>query len=410
MRSADLSRSPTIRHAHIATAWPPAAADPPRRSAVDRIGPSALVLSADALALLTPLLTDARQFAATVAMAGFSVLLIATGGRYRERLHLSVLDDLPAIVSRLAVATAVVATVVGLRGGPQAVSTFLENCATAAVLLIGGRVATTRLTAWRRERGYGVRRTLLMGGGTLAAELADVLDTHPAYGLAVIGYVDDDDDGPASGVVPRLGRLSNVDSVVRSVGVDVLIVTPEAGAECALPGLLRTPECLSCDVFAVPRLYHLHIHPAPIDRIGPVPVVRVLRPNLSRPWRAIRRAVDATVCGLALTVVVPFVAVSRRRRGVAVRLWKVMRGGGSLVGPQSDRPDQIAQVSARYECYRSRRRTRPGLTGLAQISGLHGHVSAHDRVRYDNYYIENWSLWLDVKVVVAALAHVIGRR
>jgi len=152
------------------------------------------VLSADALALLSPLLTDARQLSATVAMAGCSLVLLATGGRYRERLHLSALDDLPAIASRLLVATAGVATLVGLRGGPPAVATFLENCATAAVLLVAGRAATMRLIRWRRERGYGVRRTLMMGGGPLAAELADVLDNHPGYGLAVVGFVDDNRD------------------------------------------------------------------------------------------------------------------------------------------------------------------------------------------------------------------------
>ena len=365
------------------------------------------MLSADALALLSPLLTDARQPPATLAMAGCSLLLLATGGRYRERLHLSALDDLPAIVGRLLVATAVVATMVGLRGGPPAVATFLENCATAAVLLVAGRAATTRLTAWRRERGYGVRRTLMMGGGPLAAELADVLDNHPSYGLAVVGYVDDDDDRPASDVVPCLGRLSDVDSVVRSVGADVLIVTPDAGTECALLDLLRTPQCLTCEVFAVPRLYHLHLLPAPIDRIGPVPVVRVLAPNLCGPWRAIRRAVDAGVGGLALAVLLPFVGSSRRYRG---RLWAVLRGGMSLVGPHPDQPDHIASVSARYECYPLRGRARAGLIGLAQINALHGHVSAHDRARYDNYYIENWSLWLDVKIVVTAAAHLIGRR
>ena len=368
------------------------------------------MLSVDALALLTPLLTDARQVAATLALAALSVLLIANAGRYRERLHLSVLDDLPAIVSRLVAATAVVATVVGLRGGPEAVATFLQNCASAAVLLVGGRMATTRLTAWRRERGYGVRRTLLMGGGPLAAELADVLDNHPGYGLAVVGYVDDDHYRPASDVVPWLGRVSDVDSVVRAVGADVLIVTPDAGAECALARLLRTPGSLRCDVFAVPRLYHLHLHPAPIDRVGPVPVVRVLAPNLCEPWRALRRAFDAVVCGLLLAVLVPFAAVSRRRRQVVGQLWTVLRGDLGLIGPHPDRPEHIAEVSARYECYPLRRRARAGLTGLAQVSGRYGHVSAHDRARYDTYYIENWSLWLDMKVLLTALAHTIARR
>jgi lipopolysaccharide/colanic/teichoic acid biosynthesis glycosyltransferase len=379
-------------------------------------------VAGDALALLTPLLSDTRQLPATVAAAALSVLLLATAGRYRARLHPSVLDELPAILSRLVAAIALVATIVALRGGPEAVATFLSNCASAVVLLVAGRAATTRLIAWTRERGYGVRRTLMIGGGTLAAELADVLDNHPGYGLAVVGYVDDDDGRPASDLLPRLGRLSDVESVVRNGRVDVLIVTPEAGDECALPGLLRNPGCVACDIFAVPRLYHLHVRPAPTDRIGSVPVVRVLPPNLSRSWRAVRRAADATVSALVLAVLVPVVATrvaasklgNGQRRASwepVARLWTVLRGGLSLVGPYPDRPDHIAEVSARYECSRLRRRAQAGLTGPAQISGRHGHVSAHERARYDNYYIENWSLWLDLKIVMTALSHIIaGRR
>src|SRR5262245_56303547 len=272
MGSADISRSPTIRHVHTAGSGPRMPVDTPDRSGARRTGtrmvPSALVLSADALALSTPVLSDARQLSATISMTVLSLLLIAAAGRYRAPLHLSVLDDLPAIVSRLVVAMAVVATIVALRGGREDVATFLGSCGTAVVLLIGGRVMTTRLIGRSRERGHGVRRTLMVGGGALAAELADVLDNDGSYGLAVVGYVDDEQDRPASDLVPRLGRQSDVDSVVRATGVDTLIVTPDTGSECALFRLLRTEECLGCDIFVVPRLYHLHLQPSPIERIG----------------------------------------------------------------------------------------------------------------------------------------------
>ena len=51
-----------------------------------------------------------------------------------------------------------------------------------------------------------------------------------------------------------------------------------------------------------------------------------------------------------------------------------------------------------------------GITGLAQVNGLRGNTSIHDRARFDNYYIENWSLWLDVKVILRTLRQVLTQR
>jgi lipopolysaccharide/colanic/teichoic acid biosynthesis glycosyltransferase len=439
MGSADISRGPTIRQRGTAASCPGRAIAPAARSSarrfVIRVGSSAMVLFGDTLALMTPLLSDPRQFSATMFMAGLSLLLIARAGRYRTSPNLSVLDVAPAIVSRLVMATTVIATIIGLEGGQEAVATFLRNCAMVVVLVIGGRVMTARLIGWRRERSDGLRRTLMVGGGTLTAELADVLDNHANYGLAVMGFVDDCHDCAASDLVPWLGRLSDVDLIVRNTGADTLIVTLEEGAECALLNMLRAPGCLACDIFAVPRLYHLRVHPAPIDHIGSVPVVRILRPKLTGPWSAIKRATDVAISGLLLAVLWPVAAlwifakrIGDRARATArhahaghqvpvfhwpatiVQLWNVLRGNMSFVGPRPDRPDRTIEISRKYECYRLRQRTRAGLTGLAQINGRYGYLSAHENARYDNYYIENWSPWLDVRIVATALCQFIAAR
>jgi lipopolysaccharide/colanic/teichoic acid biosynthesis glycosyltransferase len=89
------------------------------------------------------------------------------------------------------------------------------------------------------------------------------------------------------------------------------------------------------------------------------------------------------------------------------QLWNILRGDMTVVGPRPERPYFVAKFSAEYPDYAMRHRIPPGLTGLAQVSGLRGDTSIPDRVRFDNYYIENWSLWLDVKVLIRTVAQVL---
>ena len=81
------------------------------------------------------------------------------------------------------------------------------------------------------------------------------------------------------------------------------------------------------------------------------------------------------------------------------QLWNIIRGDMTLVGPRPERPHFVDKFSIEFDRYSHRHRVRAGLTGLAQVSGLRGDTSIADRARYDNYYIEHWSLWLDIKIV-----------
>jgi exopolysaccharide biosynthesis polyprenyl glycosylphosphotransferase len=92
------------------------------------------------------------------------------------------------------------------------------------------------------------------------------------------------------------------------------------------------------------------------------------------------------------------------------QLWNILRGDMTVVGPRPERPHFVDQFSADYPDYALRHRMPVGLTGLAQVSGLRGDTSISDRARYDNYYIENWSLWLDVKVLLRTIAEVLRGR
>lgn len=82
------------------------------------------------------------------------------------------------------------------------------------------------------------------------------------------------------------------------------------------------------------------------------------------------------------------------------QLWNVFRGDMSMVGPRPERPHFVAEFTRLHPGYAARHRVPAGVTGLAQIHGLRGDTSIEDRCRFDNAYIDNWSLWQDVCILL----------
>ena len=89
------------------------------------------------------------------------------------------------------------------------------------------------------------------------------------------------------------------------------------------------------------------------------------------------------------------------------QLWNVVRGEMSLVGPRPERATYAARFESHLYRYRDRHRVKSGLTGWAQVHGLRGSTSLRDRVEWDNHYIENWTPWLDVKILLMTVSAVV---
>lgn len=449
------------------------------RSLLYRLRAWMLVLPVDAVMLMAPALWAPQQFKAHVTMSVLFVVLVTRGGRYRARLHLSVLDELPGLITWLLTCAALVATVSALRHDQVAVTNFLDNATIAVCMVVGGRVATTWLINWSRRHRLSVHPTVVIGGGPLAAELVRILNRYPRYGLTVVGYVEDGAQNNAAGLTRRLGGTADLDEIVRATDANVLLVADGELSERILLDAVRTPACLRCDLLIVPRLHHFATQTGMADHIGSIPIMRIHQPSLTGPGRLLKRAFDLIAGSVALILVAPVIAVcglavridggpgvifrqtrvgrdgelfdliklrtvrpvsaqpkpahhggtstadacvgnpatewavSDRTRVSALgrvlrrlsldelpQIWNVLRGDMTLVGPRPERPYFVEQFSAKYDRYGYRHRVQVGLTGLAQVSGLRGDTSIADRARHDNYYIENWSLWLDVKIIV----------
>jgi exopolysaccharide biosynthesis polyprenyl glycosylphosphotransferase len=92
------------------------------------------------------------------------------------------------------------------------------------------------------------------------------------------------------------------------------------------------------------------------------------------------------------------------------QLWNVVRGDMSLVGPRPERTQYVEQFEDVVYRYGDRHRVKSGMTGWAQVHGLRGETSLADRIEWDNFYIENWSFWLDLRILALTVPAALGRR
>ncbi len=411
--------------------------------------------------IVTPLAWRPPQPTALLTMAVLATLLLTGGGRYTARLHLSVLDELPFIITRLLTAVAAVAALILWVYQRAQVLVFLETACQAVALVIVGRIITTRILAIGRRMGIAQHHTVLIGGGPVAAELARILVRHREYGITLDGFVDDSESCPAGEYLPRLGRLADLDVVVATTGAEALLVADGSFHERALVDSVRTPVCRNAQLLIVPRMHHFHTLTGLADHIGSIPIMRIRNLNLGGPARLLKRAFDIAVATTAMIVLSPLLAlaafavrieggpgvifrqvrvgrdgkhfellkfrsmrpqseresqtqwsvacdnrvgpVGRFLRGTSIdelpQLWNILRGDMTVVGPRPERPHFVQQFSTQFDRYSHRHRVQVGLTGFAQVSGLRGDTSIADRARYDNFYIENWSLWLDITII-----------
>lgn len=339
------------------------------------------------------------------------------------------------------------------------------SAASMASLVAGlliGRFALRQL--W--DAGQFRSTAIVVGSGTLSKELALELAHRSELGIDVVDYVavEADADAVDEGLADRLAGS------LRKHRPDRLIVGEiDAGDGLLLPAL-RLAGTTGTRVYVLPRLFSMGLGNslfAP-DQLRGFPLQRVNRSTHPGLALAMKRAVDIAFSAMALTFLSPILITAAiavkltspgellfwqervGRSGEAIRipkfrsmsssetsdvewtaddrtttvgrflrrtaidelpqLWSVLRGDMSLVGPRPERPAFVTRFAAEHVDYASRHRMRAGLTGLAQVAGLRGDTSISERAKFDNLYIDQWSLTGDFLIMIRTIGAIIGER
>jgi exopolysaccharide biosynthesis polyprenyl glycosylphosphotransferase len=392
------------------------------------------------------------------------VVLLARRGLYTPGSSIRTLDDAAAALAAVGVATAAGLAVVALAPGAVPPAEVLRFGVFAAVYVVAGRLSLYRSELHSRRTGEALRPTLLVGAGRIGRLVAERLLQAPELGLRPVGFLDKD---PADELpLPVLGASWDLDRAVAEHGIEQVIVCFSRAPDDVLLRLVSDCERLGIDVAVVPRLFEKTTTRVEVDHVGALPLMHI-RPSDPKSYGvAIKYALDRVIAGLMLVVLSPVLIATalavwqslgrpilfrqlrvgrdgRRFRilkfrsmrpgaadvpeserltrvGAFIRrtsldelpqLINVLRGEMSLVGPRPERPELVEGFEQSIYRYGDRHRVKSGITGWAQVHGLgrgedrFGEVPLRERVEWDNFYIENWSFWLDVKIaIMTALA------
>ena len=328
----------------------------------------------------------------------------------------------------------------------------------------GFRLALRRGLRTIRRKGYNLKHILLVGYSRAAEEYIDRLTDNPQWGYVACGILDDHiPAGTVYKGVKVLGRLGNLEVILPENKLDEIAISLSLQDYDHLEGIVATCEKSGVHTKFIPDYNSLiPSRPYTEDLMG-LPVINIRYVPLTNTGNIIiKRIVDVcgAVCGMALTsplmllaallikltspgpvifrqervglhnkpfYMYKFRTMERQVPGEEKKAWTVrndprvtpvgrflrrtsldelpqlfniLRGDMSLVGPRPERPLFVDKFKEEIPRYMVKHQVRPGLTGWAQVNGLRGDTSIRKRIEYDIYYIENWTVWFDLKIIL----------
>lgn len=331
------------------------------------------------------------------------------------------------------------------------------------ILLTALRAVHAQVQWQAQARGVGDDRVLIVGTGEIGQMLLQKIQQNRRLGYQVVGFIDSGKGDRHQRIMglPVLGSLVDIPWVIERYGVDDVIIGLPESSHYDLVGIISLCEREKVGVRVFPDVFQIMASEVGIGDLGGLPLLTI-RDVALQGWKlTLKRGMDVVISAIALVVLSPFMLLTallikldspgpvfyiQERMGLDAKPFKmikfrsmrmdaeadgpgwtrpddprrtklgsimrrfnidelpqfinVLMGDMSLVGPRPERPVYVEQFRQSIPRYMDRHREKAGITGWAQVNGLRGDTSIIERTKYDLWYIENWSLALDIKILL----------
>lgn len=316
-----------------------------------------------------------------------------------------------------------------------------------------------------RRKGYNLRYMLIVGAGQVAADMVSRVRLHQELGIQLLGCLSRDGvDRRGPGGIPVIGQYTDLRQFLNRTDIDQVVVALPLEDHQMLPGIMEELKDSILDIKVIPDIYQFASIGGAIEEFEGLPVISLQGCPLDGINLFAKRALDISIASVSLIILSPLLAIiaalvkltsrgpvlfkqervsfdgspfsiikfrtmvsdaeasgpgwtkpgdarvtllGRLLRSTSLdelpQLFNVLKGDMSIVGPRPERPVYIKEFRKRVPRYMLRHKVPAGITGWAQVHGWRGDTSIDKRIEYDLYYIENWSLLLDLKIVVMTL-------
>ena len=320
---------------------------------------------------------------------------------------------------------------------------------------------------WLARRGVAVRTVLVVGAGAAGQRVSEHFRDMPHLGYRVLGFLDSrlpagarPYDGP-----PVVGSLRDMEGALATYHPNEIILADPSLSNHEQLELVNLCQGLPVTIRVFPDIFQMLVSEASLINLRGLPLVGIHRVELEEWQRNVKRLFDVAFSAVLLTAASPLMLLvallikldspgpvfyAQERVGqdgkrfhvvkfrsmvhgaerATGRYWtvkgdprrtrlgkwlrqlsidelpqfvNVLIGDMSVVGPRPERPMFVAQFSEAMPDYLKRLREKAGITGWAQVNGLRGDSSIEERTKYDLYYVDNWSLWLDLKIILRTI-------
>ena len=315
-----------------------------------------------------------------------------------------------------------------------------------------------RQMLWRmRAKGYNLKHVLLIGNGNMAKSYLDKIETELNMGYHPLGYISEK-QGDLN--IPYLGGYDLLEKVLEEKKPDEVVSAVDPAEFVHTPEIVAACEKTGCKLSAIPIYAEYLSASQQIDDMDGIPLLNMRRIPLDNLGNAfLKRTADIFLSAIILIVFSPLMLIiaigvklsspgpvifAQKRIGCnkepfmmykfrSMRVnnqqdtawssaedtrktafgsfirkysldefpqfWNVLKGDMSLVGPRPEIPFFVDRFKKEIPHYMIKHLVRPGITGWAQVNDLRGDTSIHERIKYDIYYIEHWSIGFDLKIL-----------